>query len=1423
MPRHSHFCSVLLALVLATSATPALAQTAVTDPVIAEFTPSPDHNTVLSGTPLLARYELQFFVLGTAQPSQVVNLGKPAPDPDGKIRVNFTPLLTSWPAAGVVHEARVVAVGSNGVGTSTPSNTFVFTAQCGASLSPVSVSVGPASSTGNVVVSAAAGCAWTAASDGAWLTVTSGATGNGSGTVGYAIAANTSSSARTATLTIAGQPFTVTQAAGCSFAVSPTASVVAAAATTGSVSVAAGAGCAWSAGSSAPWVTIVSGAPGTGNGSVTYSVAANTSASTRTATLTVAGSAVTITQEGVACTYAISPMNASLDADAATGSVAVTSATGCAWTASSGVPWITVTSGASGSANGQVRYSVAANTSTAPRTGTVTIAGHVFSVTQAGVPCSFAISPIGTTVGAGATTGTVSMSTAGGCSWSATSAVPWLTISSGGSGSGAGTVTYSVSANTSAASRTGSLTVGGQTFTVTQAGVSCTSTISPTSADVSASAAQGSVAVTTPAGCTWTASSATGWLSVTGGSSGSGSGAVTYAATANAGTAARTGSLTIAGHTFTVTQSGVPCSYTVNPTTASVGAAASTAGVSVTAAAGCAWTATSSAPWITVAPASGAGTGSVDYSVAQNTSTLPRSGLLTIAGQTVTITQAGGCGYGVSPASASVGAASSTGAITVSAGAACAWTASSAVPWVSFTTASGTGPGAANYSVSANPDSSSRSTTLTVAGQSIVLTQAGASCDYSVTPVSQSVVAAGGNAGISVTAPGGCAWTAAPSVSWISITSGGSGAGSGTVAYSVEANAAATIRSGTIAVGGRLVTISQAGVTCSSTLTPTARAFEAAGGTDVVSITQPAGCIWTAISGASWIRVTSAASGSGSGGVTYTVSANTAETARTGTMTIAGRTFTVTQGGTCSATISPNSVSAPAEASAGTIDLATGSACSWTASSSVPWLTITGGASGTGAGAVSYAIEANTGITSRMGTITAGGRIFTVSQAASACTYLMSPTSVSLTAAATTRTVQVVAGSACAWTAGSSAPWITVTGGATGSGPGTVTFSVAANPAITPRSGTVTIAGQNVTVAQAGLTCSFTVAPIAVSLSPAAATSSLAVTGLTGCGWTASANVPWITITSGAAGDGSGTVNYSVAQNTSGFARSGTITAAGRLVSVAQAGNSCIIALSNIGVSVGPAPGTASVNVSTGASCSWTTTSGVAWIGVSAGASGTGNGTVVLDIAENTSTASRMGVVAIGGRSFTVTQSGSCQYTVSPTGAMLGGYATTAYVWVSAGLGCAWTASSNDSWATVNTASGQGTGLVSYTLAANPSTTPRSTTLSIAGSTVAVTQAGAICTYSVSPITLPMTTGGTRTITVTAPTGCAWQATSGASWITIEDGAGGNGAGTVTLQMTPNTGFMPRLGIVTVAGWRIAVTQTVQLPPPSPKNPRIVQ
>ena len=87
---------------------------------------------------------------------------------------------------------------------------------------------------------------------------------------------------------------------------------------------------------------------------------------------------------GGTCTYSISPTSASVAAGGGSGSVTVTAGTGCAWTAVSNSGFITVTSGSSGSGNGTVNYSVAANTGSASRNGTITIAGQTFTVTQAG-------------------------------------------------------------------------------------------------------------------------------------------------------------------------------------------------------------------------------------------------------------------------------------------------------------------------------------------------------------------------------------------------------------------------------------------------------------------------------------------------------------------------------------------------------------------------------------------------------------------------------------------------------------------------------------------------------------------------------------------------------------------------------------------------------------------------------------------------------------------------------------------------------------------------------------------------------------------------------------------------------------------------------------------------------------------------------
>ena len=103
-----------------------------------EFTPSTDHNAVdVDGAAIVTNYSLQLFAAGGATALQTVSLGKPAPDTDGMIRVDFVSLLPSPLTVGVSYEVMVSAVGPGGSGDSARSNAFSLTAiGCTPSISP---------------------------------------------------------------------------------------------------------------------------------------------------------------------------------------------------------------------------------------------------------------------------------------------------------------------------------------------------------------------------------------------------------------------------------------------------------------------------------------------------------------------------------------------------------------------------------------------------------------------------------------------------------------------------------------------------------------------------------------------------------------------------------------------------------------------------------------------------------------------------------------------------------------------------------------------------------------------------------------------------------------------------------------------------------------------------------------------------------------------------------------------------------------------------------------------------------------------------------------------------------------------------------------------------------------------------------------
>jgi hypothetical protein len=93
----------------------------------------------------------------------------------------------------------------------------------------------------------------------------------------------------------------------------------------------------------------------------------------------------------------------------------------------------------------------------------------------------------------------------------------------------------------------------------------------------------------------------------------------------------------------------------------------------------------------------------------------------------------------------------------------------------------------------------------------------GTNCVSALNPAGQVIPASGGTGNFSVTAPSGCNWTAASTASFITVTSGTSGSGQGTVGFSVAANNGSQ-RSGAVIVGGQVFSIVQAaGGSCAPT------------------------------------------------------------------------------------------------------------------------------------------------------------------------------------------------------------------------------------------------------------------------------------------------------------------------------------------------------------------------------------------------------------------------------------------------------------------------------------------------------------------------------------------------------------------------------------------------------------------------------
>jgi hypothetical protein len=185
----------------------------------------------------------------------------------------------------------------------------------------------------------------------------------------------------------------------------------------------------------------------------------------------------------------------------------------------------------------------------------------VFSVSAAAAnpSCSFSLAPATVSAPVSGLSGTATLNaSAPGCAWTAATNAPWLSLTSASSGTGSATVAFSVAPNTGV-SRSATLTAGGQTLTITQAGIAqtgCSIELLPAEVHPPSIGVSGEIALESSGSCAWSAAHDLPWLRIWP-LSGQGPAILRYTIDPNFGTRVRSGHFQIAGETITVAQPGI--------------------------------------------------------------------------------------------------------------------------------------------------------------------------------------------------------------------------------------------------------------------------------------------------------------------------------------------------------------------------------------------------------------------------------------------------------------------------------------------------------------------------------------------------------------------------------------------------------------------------------------------------------------------------------------------------------------------------------------------------------------------------------------------------------------------------------------------------------------------------------------------------
>jgi hypothetical protein len=363
--------------------------------------------------------------------------------------------------------------------------------------------------------------------------------------------------------------------------------------------------------------------------------------------------------------------------------------------------------------------------------------------------------------------------------------------------------------------------------------------------------------------------------------------------------------------------------------------------------------------------------------------------------------------------------------------------------------------------------------------------------------------------------------------------------------------------------------------------------------------------------------------------------------------------------------------------------------------------------------------------------------------------------------------------------------------------------------------------------------CTLTLSPTSVSSPAAGSTGTIVISVASGCSWQAQSSASWLTLTSAASGSGAASITYSISPNESETPRSASIAIEDRAVAVAQAGREpeppiCTFDVSPESAAFTKDGGEGTVIVTSTPGCLWTATSADSWVIITAGAAGSGNGSVTYQVSETREPPSRSSTLAIAGHVITITQegdAGACVYSVDPVDLRLCMPRSVLTTRIETQEACTWTLQTDASWIGLSATSGAGAATISMTIGDNYDA-PRNGVVMVrwptptAGQNVRVAQAG--CRYAVtqSVFAAPVSQSSFSFMVMqqSDPTECGgalqdrcvWSAVADVPWIDIRTSMPRMGDERVDFLVLANGTGAARTGTIRIRDLVVRVNQAGQ-------------